>query len=389
MTLGTVFEASNDQLEARVWAEINLGAIASNVKQLRRYYGNSVKILAVVKANGYGLGAEEVGRAALGAGAMGLAVACAEEGFELRTHGLDDCLILVLGYVPPSQYADAIAARLILTVGDIEMAQALSREAARQGTIVRVQLKLDTGFHRGGIEPETTLQLAKFIRSKPFLELNGLYTHFATGDEPDPQFVHTQYESFQRTRAILAAEGFSFAMEHCSNSATSITVPEARINLVRVGLALLGYYPSETVEQKAQGLKLNPCLTLKSRIVRLHWAEAGETVGYGRTFTTTRRTLLALVPLGYADGYRRALSNRGEMLVGGQRAKIAGLVSMDQLTLDVTDIPNLKVMDEVVLIGRQGEQEITLEEIATLCDTVNYEILTGLGNRIRRVYTYY
>ncbi len=388
MTIGALLEGRETGLTTRVWAEVNLGAIKHNVRALCQHFGYKTEIMAVVKANGYGLGAVEVARTSLEAGAISLAVASCEEGLQLREAGLKDCKILVLGHIPAGLIPAALSADLTLTVSDIQTLTLLSNEAQLQFIIASVQLKLETGLHRGGLEAEAALELARLAKTLPNLKLEGLYTHFATGDEPDPDFVLEQQQRFYQIRDLLVANGFDFPEEHLANSASSIRLGNVRGGLVRVGIALLGYHPSETVVKYSQNsqLELKPSLTLKSTIVRLHWIEAGESVGYGRTFVAQRPTRVALVPIGYADGYRRELSNRAEVLVNGKRAKVIGRVSMDQITLDVTTIPDLEVGDEVVLIGRQGQQEIPLEEIANLCDTIGYEILTGLGNRVKRVY---
>lgn len=376
----------------RTWAEINLSAIEHNILALQRHYGAATRIIAVVKANAYGLGAVRIGGSALAAGATSLAVATCEEGVELRQSGLTTAPILVLGFVPRDLIADAVANNLTLTVNDPETAQLLSQEAVRQHhrySPLPVHLKLDTGLHRYGMDAETALDMSRFIQALPGLQLQGLYTHFATGDEADRSFVYEQLHRYETIRNFLAVHGFQFAQEHLGNSASSITVPEARMGMARVGLSMLGYYPSDVVASEAHKEKLNlqPCLTLKSQIVHLTEIEPGEGVGYNLTFVANRRTRLALVPIGYADGYRRALSNKGNVLVNGKRVAVVGRVSMDQITIDVTDVPDVLIGDEVVLIGKQGAAEVTLEEVAAKCDTISYEILTGLGPRIKRVYT--
>ncbi len=373
----------------RTWAEIDLGVIRHNVTVLRRHIAPS-GLYAVVKANGYGLGAGPIARAAIEAGATGLVVSSCEEGIELREAGLT-APILVLGYVPQELAAAAVEANLTLTVNEARLACALSTVAIYRpaNNPVPVHLKLDTGLNRAGLEPEKALELARLIARLPGLTLQGLYTHFATSDEPDPAFVYEQMKRFEAGRVWLAANGFHFPQHHLSNSASGITLPESRADFVRFGLALYGYYPTPAIEEvaRAAGLILRPALSLKSHIVRLNEIEPGTTVGYNRTYVATERRRLALVPLGYADGYRRALSNRASALVRGQRAPIVGRISMDQLSLDVTDIPGVREGDEVVFIGSQDGANIPLEDIADLCDTIPYEIMTGLGKRVKRVYT--
>lgn len=373
----------------RTWAEIDLAAIRHNIRSLRRHLAPA-QLLAVVKANAYGLGAVPVATAALEAGATGLVVASCEEGHELRRAGLSGP-ILVLGYVPVELAALAVEAELTLTVNSPELAQALSRVAGRvrrKANPLPVHLKLETGLNRFGLDPDRALTLARLISNLPGLVLEGIYTHFATGDEPDQSFVHEQQRRFTEICKHLAAHGFHFPQQHLSNSASGVSVKAAGGGLARIGLGLYGYHPSPEVEAQARrvALFLRPVLTLKSVVAHLNDLEAGETVGYNRTYTAHEARRIALVPIGYADGYPRALSNKGAALVNGQRAPIVGRISMDQFTLDVSDIEGVQEGDEVVLIGSQGQNDISLEEVAAHCDTISYEILTGLGRRVRRVY---
>ena len=372
----------------RSWAEIDLEAIKYNVRVLRQHIAPS-QFMAVVKANAYGLGAVPVARAALGAGATGLAVSSYEEGHELRQAGIAGP-ILVLGYVPEDLARASVEAALTLTVNSPELARALSRAAQfrRRNHPQPVHLKLDTGLHRYGLEPDQALEMCKLISALPGLELQGLYTHFASGDEADRSFVLEQMRRFDTVCQLLEANGFYFPQQHLSNSATAITFKEARSNFVRFGLALHGYHVTPEVETEANkaGLFLKPAMTLKSTVVRLSKLPAEETVGYNRTYKASETRQVALVPIGYADGYRRSLSNKGCVLVRGKRAPVLGRVSMDQIVVDVTGIGGIELGDEVVLIGRQGAELVSLEEIATLCDTITHEILTGLGRRVKRVY---
>lgn len=372
----------------RSWAEIDLEAIKHNVRALRRLIAPA-QFTAVVKANAYGLGAIPVAKAALEAGATGLAVATCEEGQELRRAGIGGP-ILVLGYVPEDLANAALETDLTLTVNSPEMARALSRAAQlrRRNRPVPVHLKLDTGLHRYGLEPRQALELCRLIVTLPGLELQGLYTHFASGDEADRSFVLEQKRRFDQTKTMLESHGFYFPQLHLSNSASAITVKEARYSFVRFGLALHGYHATPEVVEEAHraGLFLKPALTLKSTVVRLSELPAEETVGYNRTYRAAESRQVALIPVGYADGYRRSLSNKGEVLIRGQRARVLGRVSMDQIVVDVTEIAGVEEGDEAVLIGRQEDEEISLEQIAAWCDTITHEILTGLGRRVKRVY---
>jgi alanine racemase len=364
--------------EERAWAEID-----HNLKSLQKF-GNP--IMAVVKANAYGLGAEMIARTALENGAIGLAVATCEEGAALRQ--ITAAPILVLGYVSVSEASELVLNNLSITVNHPALAYALSKEAQKRKKIINIHLKLETGLNRYALKPEEALEIARLIHHLPNLRLQGIYSHFATGDEGDCSFVEEQTRRFIRARARLKAAGFTWEQEHLCNSASAIQAPSARIGTLRIGLAMPGYHSTEEVANKAKeiSLCLKPALTLKSVVARLSWTKEGEGVGYNRTFITGRKTRLALVPLGYADGVPRALSNKGQVLINGQFAPIAGRISMDQFTVDVTDLPQISGGDEVVIIGRQKTAEITLEEVAAQGDTISYEILTGIGQRVKRVY---
>lgn len=372
----------------RAWAEVDLGAIRHNLKALQTHFGPQTKAMAVVKANAYGLGAVAIGRTALKAGACGLAVATVEEGLELRAANIAG-QILVLGYIPPvAEVAQiAVEADLTLTVNSPELARLLSHYAHQRSSRypLQVQLKLETGLHRYGLEPDKALELARLLTNLPGLHLQGLYTHFATGDEADPTFVYEQIRRFEQVRAYLNEQGLYFEQEHLANSAPSIALPATRCGLVRIGLAMYGYYPSP--EAKSSKLDLRPALTLKSRIARLSLLEPGEGVSYNLTFRAEKPMQIALVPLGYADGFPRALSKKGAVLINGQKARMLGRVMMDQFVVDVTGQESLREGDEIVLIGRQGDAEISLDEVAATADTIPYEILAGLGPRVKRVYT--
>jgi alanine racemase len=371
----------------RSWAEIDLSAIRHNVRSLRRHIYPS-QVVPVVKADAYGLGAIPIAKAALDAGAAGCAVATVEEGIELRRAGIVAPL-LVLGYAPVEVAPFAAEYDLTLTVYSLEMAMALSRAATRRGRRLPVHLKLDTGLNRFGLNLQELLKVARYVSGQPCLQLQGLYSHFATSDDTDTAFVHEQLRRFEHGRKVLESHNLHFPQVHMSNSAGGIRFGAARNTFVRFGLAFYGYYPSAATEAEARaaGLHLRPSLTLKSVLASVNELAPGETVGYSRTYTATEERCIGLVPVGYADGYRRALSNRAHVLVGERRVPVIGRVSMDQFTVDLTDVPDAQEGDEVVLIGAQGNASVPLEEIAQLCDTIPYEVLTGLGRRIRRTYT--
>ncbi len=360
-----------------VWAEIDLEALEHNVHALKRQARGAL-LMAVVKANAYGHGAVGVAKAALAAGADRLGVVCVDEGEELRRAGIT-APILVMGHTPVSLAERAVDLDLATTVSSRHYAEAVSQEAAKRGVTVPVHLKLETGLNRYGLPPEQLLPLAESIRQMPGLDVEGLWTHFATGDETDKSYVQRQLSAFQEVAEKLPW----VRLRHVANTATVLDMPELSLDMVRVGIGLYGCYPSGDVNHE---VRLQPVMSLKSRVARLRRIEAGESVSYGCTWTASRSSLIALVMCGYGDGLRRTLSNKGSVLVRGQRAPIVGRIAMDMCVADVTEIPYVAVDDEVVLIGRQGDDEISADEVARLTDTISYETLTGVTARVPRVY---
>lgn len=360
-----------------VWADIDLDALEHNVRALKRQAGGAL-LMAVVKANAYGHGATGIARAALAAGADRLGVVCVDEGEELRRAGIT-APVLVMGHTPVSQAARAVDLSLTTTVGSHHFAEAVSRCAVERGVTIPVHLKVETGLNRYGLPPEQLLPLAESMRRLPGLDVEGLWTHFATGDETDKSYVHRQFRAF-----TAVAEQLPWVrLRHVANTATVLDMPELSLDMVRVGIGLYGCYPSDEVDR---GTPLRPVLSLKSRVARLRRLEAGESVSYGCTWTAHRESVVALVMCGYGDGLRRTLSNKGSVLVRGRRAPIVGRIAMDMCVADVTDIPFVALDDEIVIIGRQRDDEIAAEEVARLSDTISYETLTGITARVPRVY---
>ncbi len=364
------------------WAEIDLDAIASNVRAFRNHIGPSVQLFAVVKANAYGHGAVPVARAVLEAGADRLAVHRAIEGIELRQAGIE-APILVMGYTPPAAAALVVDWRLTPSLITVEFARALSALAAAAGRTVPVHLKVDTGMSRYGLMPDEVVGFARSLQELPGLVLEGAFTHFATADSADPTYVDEQLRVFDDVLASLHAGGIEIPLPHAANSAATMRRPEAHYKAVRPGVALYGMAPSA---EWPPVFPLAPALTLKSRVSRVRELPIGAGISYGRTFVTRRPTRAALVPVGYGDGYHRLLSNRGRVLVNGQRAPVLGRVCMDQFVVDVTDIGEVRQDDEVVLIGQQGTERISAEQVAQWAETINYEVTTSLLPRVTRVY---
>ncbi len=365
-------------------AEVNLDALSANVRSLKGWLGREVELMAVVKANAYGLGAPAFARTALDSGATWLAVALVDEGVQLRLAGIRHP-ILVMGHAAPSEAGAAVAHHLTLTVNSLELAHTLDNISFQCRVTSPVHIKLDSGLHRFGRPAPELSELATALATMRNLHTEGLYTHLATADDADQSFVHTQLAHFNAGREMLAERGLRFPILHADNSAATITAPAGHFNLVRCGLLLHGLYPSPAV-RAASEVALTSVLSIRSHVARLVQIAPGDSVGYGRTFIATRPTLVATVPIGYADGYRRELGGRGRVLIGGQSAPLIGRISMDQSAADVTDLPHVAEGDEVVIVGAQGEQYIGLDELAELCGTISYELSCALAPRLPRLY---
>ena len=360
-----------------LWTEIDLDALAYNVASLKRQAGPAA-VAAVVKANAYGHGAIGIARATLEAGADRLAVICVDEGEQLRRGGVS-APILVMGHSSVSEARRIVELQLAPTVTSLEMGHALACEAEAASVRQRLHLKVDTGLNRYGLTPQEVVPLAEALRAIPSLEVEGVFTHFASADEGDKRFTLEQYTTFRGVMEKLPW----VPIRHVSNTATLLDRPEMSLEMTRPGVGMYGLYPSSYV---SRSLNLRPVLSLKSRVTRLTRVAPGDSVSYGRTWRANRPSTIALVMCGYADGLPRLLSNRGSMLVRGRRVPIVGRVCMDMCMVDVTDVPDVAQGDEVVVIGRQGEAEITAEEVAELCGTISYEILCGISGRVPRLY---
>jgi alanine racemase len=363
-----------------VWAEINLDAVSENVRRLKRWVGPGCAVMAVVKADAYGLGAAPIAEAARAGGATWLGVACVDEGVALREAGAAGP-ILVLGPVAPAEVSKIIAERLTITLNSREVALALSALALQCRVQVAVHLKVDTGLERYGRRPDDLVALADLVAGLPNLRLEGLYTHFADVDDLD--FTNRQLAVFAATRRRLEEHGLRPAILHAAASDATLQLPESHFDLVRVGIMLSGHYPSAGGRHS---VALEPALTVRARLARVHTVGPGDTVGYGRTYQAPGPRTIGLVPLGYADGYRRVLSGRAWVGVWGRRCPVVGRISMDQLTVDVSAVPGVREGDPVVLVGRQGAEQITLDELAAAAGTISYELLTHLALRLPRVY---
>jgi len=354
------------------WVEINLDAIANNVKNIKKLIGKKKELMAVVKGNAYGHDILEIASVVLNNGATRLAVARLEEGIFLRKSGIT-VPILVLGLTLKQQVEPLVSYNITPTVSEYEMIEKLSDSAFKEDKIVKVHLKVDTGMGRIGIPPNHVLNFIKKVKVLKNVEIEGIFTHFSVADEKDKSYTEAQFKKFVEVLNILEKEGIRIPVKHVGNSATLLDLPHMWLDMVRPGISLYGLYPSEDVQKT---VKLTPAYSFKTRIVFLKELLQGKDIGYGRTYTTKKkRTVVASLPVGYADGYNRLLSNKGEVLVKGKRFPIIGRICMDQCMIDVTNLSQVKIDNEVVLWGRQGHEEIAVEEIAGKIGTINYEIV--------------
>ncbi len=360
------------KLLGSTWIEIDLDAIAQNVKNIKQLIGEKIELMAVVKGNAYGHGILDVSSVVLNNGATRLAVARLEEGIFLRKAGIT-VPILILGLTLKQQAELLVSYNITPTVCEYEMIEKLSESAIKEDKVVKVHLKVDTGMGRIGIFSHDILRFIKRIRALRNVEIEGIFTHFSVADEKDKTYTEKQFRKFMGVLTALEKEGIRIPIKHLGNSATLLDLPHMWLDLVRPGISIYGLYPSTEVQKT---IKLIPAHSFKTRIVFLKELSMGESIGYGRTYTTNqRRTKVASLPVGYADGYNRLLSNQGEVLVRGRRFPIIGRICMDQTMIDVTNLPQVEIGDEVVLWGRQGQEEITVEEIAEKIGTINYEIV--------------
>ncbi|HEY8693399.1 MAG TPA: alanine racemase [Chloroflexota bacterium] len=362
------------------WAEVDVAAIAHNVREVKRWLGPDIHLLPIVKANAYGHGAVEVARAVLKAGADALGVARVEEGVQLRIARVY-APILLMGHTPIWDAEEVVAHALTPTVNSLELAEELSRIAERRMVSLPVQIKVDTGLIRYGSLPEEAIELAEAVHRVPNLNLEGIYTHFACGEDEDPDYTREQLDRFQDVVHTLRQRGVEFRFQHAGH-VTNVGMPDLQLNMVRIGLAVYGLSPAPNM---AAEMELRPAMSLKSRLIRITSIPAGQSVGYGRTFVSPREARIGTVPIGYGDGLDWRLQNKGSALVRGHRVPIIGRVSMDNITLDLTGV-DAGLNDEVVLLGYQSGERISAEELAALSGTISYDVPCSITARVPRVY---
>ena len=364
------------------WAEIDLSAIRNNVANLKALTKSGTLFMAVVKADGYGHGAVEAARASLGGGADRLGVATIGEGLQLREAGIS-APIMLLSEPPEAAIPLLLEHDLTSTVTTREFAVSLGKSASARGLQARYHLKVDSGMNRIGVRAEEAAQFARALSDFPGLELEGTFTHFATADVPGDWEVERQFERFRLALDEMRTEGVNPGIVHAANSPATILYPEAHLDMVRCGLSIYGLYPSPAALSR---VKLTPARSVKARVTLVKRIGMGESVSYGFTWTAAAPTVVATLPLGYADGIHRVASNEITVLVGGKRCSQIGRVCMDQLMIEVPRGVDVSRGDEVVIVGEQGNDHVTLEELAEAAGTINYEMTCALGMRLERVY---
>jgi alanine racemase len=368
-------------------AEIDLQAFRHNFQNLRSYLGTQTRIMAVVKANAYGHGAIPCARMAVDSGADYLGAGVVEEGIEFRQSGLDTP-ILILGSIFPDEAEDLVRHDLATIVCTLPLAQTLAKEAGKQNKTVSVHIKVDTGMNRLGVSPESFPGLLDQIRNLPNLKIEGVSTHFASADDEDLSITQAQLKKFQAALSCLNED--DIPLIHSSNTSGLFKFSESHFDMVRPGLILYGALPSPSLQavlnEKENLNPFQPVMQCKSQVILVKPVAKGQPVSYSGSFKTQRDSLIATLPIGYADGLHRSLSNKMEVLIRGKRAPQIGNICMDMTLIDVTDIQDAQIGDEVVLFGKQGDQVITVEEMATKGDTIPYEILCNVGKRVPRVY---
>jgi alanine racemase len=372
-------------MDKRAWAEVDLDAIAHNMQKIREITNPNSQIMAVVKADAYGHGFMEVAKTLLENGADRLAVAVLQEGKQLRSRGVD-VPILILGASNEESVEDLINFDITPSVFDYEFAKALSYMAEKKEKVTKIHIKIDTGMSRIGFvateDNDAIVDEIVRISRLPYIEIEGIFSHFATSDEADGEYTFLQYNRFMDVVKKLEDKGVKIPIKHICNSAAIMMYPQMHLDMVRPGVILYGMYPSDEVDKSR--LDLISAMTLKARISHVKEVEAGRGVSYGKEYITDKVTKIATVPIGYADGYLRRIAKEGKMIVDGQKVPIIGRICMDQCMIDVTNVHNINKGDEAIIFGREG---VTVDDLARWLGTINYEVSCLIGKRIPRIYT--
>lgn len=370
----------------RTYAKIDLNAVLHNINEIKKKIGQNVKIMAIIKANGYGHGATTLGDF-IENEVDYYGVATIEEAMELRINGIK-LPILILGYTSPSQYIDIVKNDITQTIYTVEMAEEMSKAGELCGKKAKVHIALDTGMTRIGFQADKSGILeVEEIFTFSHLIVEGLFTHFACADEADKSYSKLQIDRYDNFVKLLEEKGIHIHIKHMCNSAGIVEFDHHHFDMVRAGIITYGLYPSQDVNKNA--IKLKPALEWKTHVINVKTVDAGYGVSYGITYITKNKTKIATVSIGYADGYLRALSSKARVLIHGEYAQIIGRICMDQMMIDVTHIDNVEIEDEVTLLGKDGNNIISIEELADIAGSFNYEFACGIGNRVTRVYKYF
>ena len=372
----------------QVWAEINLDNLAHNIKEVKENINENINentlISAVIKANGYGHGSIEVAKVFLENGADRIAVAILDEAIELRKSNIQQPL-LILGHTPSSQYKKILEYDLIQTIYNYDDAKALSNKAVELNQRATIHIKVDSGMGRIGFLPnEKSIEEIIKIWKLPNLYIEGMYTHFSNADDKDKSNVKSQYKKYKEFINVLEENKIYIKIKHVSNSAGIIDLPEFNLDMVRPGIMLYGLYPSREVNR--ENIKLKPAMTLKAKITNLKTVDKGTGISYGQIYKTNKISKIATIALGYADGFSRSLTSKGEVFIGNERAKIVGRICMDQSMIDVSHLKNVNIGDEVVIFGYGHEGYPHVDELAEKIGTINYEVVSMIGRRVPRIY---
>jgi len=367
------------------WIEISLPALRHNIAAFRKILRNRSEIMGIIKADAYGHGAVKIAATLKQEGIHRFGVALVQEGIELRENGVTDP-ILILGYTPKEDFTSLLRYNLTPTLYTTEQAVRLSRHARKVRKTARAHLKIDTGMGRIGYLPgPESIEKIKEITDLPNLDIEGIFSHQAWADAPDSTFAEHQFERFRNFLNRLNQSGLQFKITHIANSAATINYPHMHLDLVRLGISLYGLYPDVRMAIQPK-INLRPVMSVKTQLIHIKEVPKGTPISYGCSFTTSRKSIIGTIPMGYADGIPRALSSRGEILVRGRRCPVVGLVCMDQFMVDLTDLREGKIGDEVVFLGSQGDDCITADEIAEKAGTISYEIVTRMSPRLPRIY---
>lgn len=373
----------------KTWVEINKKALQNNIRQFRKLIGNKVDLMAVVKSNAYGHGLVEVAKIAMKSGAAWLGVDSIDEAIELQKAGIKTP-ILILGYTLLSWLEEVVKYDLRQVVYNKETVRELVRQTAKNKRQVKIHLKVETGTSRQGLEKEELLKLAKFIKKYPQIEIEGIYTHYANiEDTTDHSYARMQLKKFKQAVELLEKNGIKIPIKHTACSAATILFPETYFDMVRLGISMYGLWPSKEIfisaREKNRKVKLEPVLTWKTRVAQIKKIKAGMPISYGLTERASRNLKIAVLPIGYFDGYDRKISGIGNVLIKGKRCKVLGRVCMNMMMVDVSHIKNIKLEDEVVILGKQGSETISVDELAQKIGTINYEVVTRINPLIPRI----